>query len=86
MTSTDDPLRPKIEFHGQAYYDEPVFAEPRRLSEIEYAVGRCFNSARQMAARIPPRLHVAWQQVKLNWINARPAKAANRRSFASPIL
>lgn len=73
--SRDAPIRPSIKRKGQSYYDEPVFVEPKRPSDIEYAVGRCFNSSRQMAARIPPRLHVAWQKVKLNWIRPEGNKA-----------
>ena len=62
------PIRPTVEYKGQPYVDEPVMVRPKMLGEMEYSVGRCFNSAQQMVRRVPPAVQVAWQQIKLNWV------------------
>lgn len=61
------PLLPDITRKGQPYVDEPVFVEPKRPSELAYAVGRCFTSAIEMARRTPPRIQTGWDRVILRW-------------------
>ena len=75
-----DPIRPTIEHHGQPYVDEPVYVEPKPMTELEYAVGRCFNSAAAMALRVRLRVQTGWQRVTLRWITPQDAHRSGKGS------
>lgn len=56
------PLRTRITRVGQPYVDEPVYAEPKPISEIDRAIRQLFGS------RIPQRVLVRYETKRLRWV------------------